>query len=197
MHPTILGLVMTGPKGILLVLVGVAAGIFNGVAGGGTLLTFPALLALGVPALNANITSAVGIVPSYVGGVAGFRAELGGQWSKIRSLLPVTLLGGSAGAILLLTTPAASFRSVVPWLVGLATVLFAVQPLIVAALSSLHENHPTRRILLQAGTLLIALYGGYFGAGMGVMMLAVFGIALTDALVRINGMRTVLSIVLC
>jgi len=189
-------LVLTGPKGLVLVLVGMAAGVFNGIAGGGTLLTFPALLALGVPALNANITSAVGIVPSYLGGVAGFRSELAGQWPKVRSLLPTTLCGGTAGAILLLTTSPESFRSIVPWLVGFATVLFAVQPVLVRALSSLHETHPTRRMLLQVGTAAIAVYGGYFGAGMGVMMLAVFGITMTESLLRINGLRTVLSIVL-
>jgi len=188
---------LSAPKAVFLLAVGIAAGIFNGVAGGGTLLTFPALLAVGLPALTANITSAVGIVPSYVGSISGFRRELEGQWPRVRSLVPALVVGGASGAILLLTTPAASFRSVVPWLVLGATALFALQPLVARSLDHLGPDHPSRALLLQAGTLLIAVYGGYFGAAMGVMMLAVFGIALTEPLLRVNGLRAVCSVVLC
>ena len=188
---------LSAPRAVFLALVGIAAGIFNGVAGGGTLLTFPALLAVGVPALTANITSAVGIVPSYLGSITGFRRELIGQWPRVRSLLVALLLGGGLGASLLLTTPATSFRSIVPWLVLGATLLFALQPLVVKLLQDLRADHPSRRILLQVGTFLIAVYGGYFGAAMGVMMLAVFGIALTESLVRVNSLRAVCSVIVC
>ena len=173
---------------------GVAAGVFNGVAGGGTLLVFPALLAVGLPAISANISATVGIVPSYLGGIAGFRSELGGQWPRIRSLLAPVLVGGALGSILLLTTPASSFRAIVPWLVALATVLFALQPLLVRRLSHLHAEHRARRVLLLGGSFAIAVYGGYFGAAMGVMLLALFGVALLEPLGRINGIRSVLSV---
>jgi uncharacterized membrane protein YfcA len=186
-------LALSAPQAIFLFLVGIAAGVFNGVAGGGTLLAFPALLAVGVPALTANITCSVGVVPSYLGSIRGFRTELVGQAARVRSLLPALLLGGATGATLLLSTPASSFRSVVPWLVLGATALFALQPLVVDSLSHLHENHPSRRILLQGGTVAISIYGGYFGAAAGVMMLAVFGIALTESLHRLTGLRVVCS----
>ena len=178
-----------------LVAVGIVAGIFNGVAGGGTLLTFPALLALGLPALNANITSTVGVVPSYLGSALGFRSELSAQRSRIRSLLPAIVLGATAGALVLLNTPAGSFRSIVPWLVAAATLLFAVQPLLLRWLSGLHDDHPSRRFMLQLGSLLVAAYGGYFGAAMGVMMLALYGLALAEQLTRVNALRSILSIV--
>ncbi len=188
-------LVLTWGKAGILLAVGVAAGIFNGVAGGGTLLAFPTLLALGVPALTANLTSAVGVVPSYVGGVAGFRSEIKDLRHQIRRLLPAIILGGAAGSLLLLTTPATSFRSIVPWLVGLATVLFAAQPLVAKAMRSIGHDHPTRRLLLQIGTAATAVYGGYFGAGMGVMLLAVFGIALVDSLAHLSGLRSITSVI--
>jgi uncharacterized membrane protein YfcA len=178
-----------------LMAVGVAAGVFNGVAGGGTLLTFPALLAVGLPALSANITSTVGVVPSYLGSALGFRSELAEQRSRIRRLLPAVLLGAAGGALLLLSTPAGSFRSIVPWLVGGATLLFAVQPLLVRWLSGLHEDHPSRKVMLQLGSFIVAVYGGYFGAAMGVMMLALYGLALTEQLTRVNALRSMLSIV--
>ena len=117
-----LAFVMTYPKALAFLAAGIAAGIFNAIAGGGTLITFPVLLAFGVPALSANITSSVGIVPSYVGGIHGFRSELKNQGRRIRRLIPAALLGSLCGALLLLTTPATQFRSVAPWLVAFATV---------------------------------------------------------------------------
>ena len=107
-------LVFTAPKAALFVLAGIAAGIFNSIAGGGTLVTFPTLLALGVPAVSANVTSAVGIVPSYLGGIHGFRSELTGQQPRIRRLLPVALVGSCTGAILLLTTAGTIHQSIQP-----------------------------------------------------------------------------------
>jgi len=194
MEPTVATLALTVPKALILIGVGVAAGVFNGVAGGGTLLTFPTLLALGVPALTANVTSAVGVLPSYLGGIAGFRVEIAGQRSAIRRLLPASLLGGALGAVALLTTPASSFREIVPWLVAFATLLFALQPLLLHALRHVAHDHPTRRLFLQAGTGLTALYGGYFGAGMGIMLLAVFGLALAATMAELGGLRSVISI---
>ncbi len=180
---------------VFLLLGGLGAGIFNGVAGGGSLISFPLLLALGYPALTANITNTVGIWPGYAGSAAGFRQEIGGQNARLVRLSPIAVLGGIAGAILLLTTSSADFKTVAPWLVLGASLLFAAQPLLRRALSgSSHAPPRTRPVLLIAGTFAAAIYGGYFGAGLGVMLLAILGLALPDSITRTSGLRTALSI---
>ena len=113
---------------VLLLLGGLGAGIFNGVAGGGSLISFPILLGLGYPALTANITNTIGIWPGYVASAAGYRKEIGDQSRRLLRLTPVALAGGIAGALLLLTTSPATFDDVVPWLVLGAAALFAAQP---------------------------------------------------------------------
>jgi uncharacterized membrane protein YfcA len=178
----------------LLVLGGLAAGIFNGVAGGGSLVSFPLLLALGYPALTANITNTVGIWPGYLGSAAGFRTELSDQRGRMARLSPVALLGGVAGAILLLTTSSAVFTRIAPWLVLGASLLFASQPLVRRALGDASHTSNTRRLPLLAGTFAASVYGGYFGAGMGVMLLAILGLALPDSIARTSSLRTGLSI---
>jgi len=180
---------------VLLLLGGLAAGIFNGVAGGGSLISFPLLLALGYPALTANVTNTVGIWPGYVGGAAGFRHQISGQRERLVRLSPVAVLGGIAGAILLLTTSSAAFKSIAPWLVLAASVLFAAQPLLRRALDGASHTSPhTRPVLLSGGMFVASVYGGYFGAGMGVMLLAILGLALPDTIARTSGLRTALSI---
>jgi uncharacterized membrane protein YfcA len=179
----------------LLVVGGFGAGIFNGVAGGGSLISFPLLLALGYPALTANITNTVGIWPGYAGGVIGFRNQISDQRGRLVRLSPIAVLGGVAGAILLLTTPSSAFRSLAPWLVLGASALFAVQPLVRRALGGpTHVTPRTRPILLAGGTFLASVYGGYFGAGLGVMLLAILGLTLPDSILRTSGLRTALSI---
>jgi uncharacterized protein len=180
---------------VLLVLGGFGAGIINGVAGGGSLISFPLLLALGYPALVANETNTVGIWPGYAGGAAGFRKEIGGQRERLVSLTPVAILGSIAGAILLLTTSSETFKDLAPWLVLGASILFAAQPLLRRALGgSAHAPPRTRPILLAGGTFAASIYGGYFGAGLGVMLLAILGLALPDSITRTSGLRTALSI---
>ena len=180
---------------VLLVLGGFGAGVFNGVAGGGSLISFPILLALGYPALTANVTNTVGIWPGYVGGAAGFRREIADQKERLFALSPVAGAGGAAGAILLLTTPSSTFRTLAPWLVFGASVLFAAQPLLRRALGGAsHAPADTRPLLLAGGTFLASVYGGYFGAGMGVMLLAILGLALPDSIARTSGLRMALSI---
>jgi uncharacterized protein len=185
---------LTASRDVLLVLAGIAAGIFNGVAGGGTLISFPVLLGLGYPALTANVTNTVGIWPGYLGGVAGFRTEIRDQRALVRSLAPAVILGAVIGSVLLLTTPSADFDRLAPWLVLFASVLFAAQPLLVRLLGNVRHDHPTRRLLLMGGTFLTSVYGGYFGAAMGIVFLAVLGLALPDTLARTSGMRTILSV---
>jgi hypothetical protein len=180
---------------VFLLLGGLGAGIFNGVAGGGSLISFPLLLALGYPALTANVTNTVGIWPGYVGGAAGFRHQISGQRDRLVRLSPLAVLGGILGAILLLTTPSATFKSIAPWLVLGASLLFALQPLLRRALDGASPAAPrTRPALLAGGMFVASVYGGYFGAGMGVMLLAILGLALPDTIARTSGLRTALSI---
>jgi uncharacterized membrane protein YfcA len=185
---------LTAGRVVLLALAGAAAGLINGVAGGGTLISFPTLLAMGYPALTANMTSTVGIWPGYLGGVAGFRLEIADQSARVRALALPALVGAVIGAALLLVTPSSTFESLAPWLVLAASLLFASQPFLVRAFATQHERHPTRLVLLYGGTLLAAVYGGYFGAGMGVVLLAVLGLALPDHIARTSGLRTILSV---
>ena len=128
-------------------------------------------------------------------GAAGFRNEISSQRDRLVPLGAVAALGGIAGALLLLTTSSATFRSLVPWLVLGASILFAVQPLLKRALGGTAHTPPrTRPILLAGGTFAASVYGGYFGAGLGVMLLAILGLALPDSIVRTSGLRTALSI---
>jgi uncharacterized membrane protein YfcA len=180
---------------VLIVLAGVGAGIFNGVAGGGSLVSFPVLLALGYPALTANITNTIGIWPGYVASAAGYRREIGDQSRRLVRLTPVALAGGVTGAVLLLTTSTAAFDDVVPWLVFGGTALFAAQPALRRALSSGSAHPGTRPVLLVAGVFAASVYGGYFGAAMGVMFLAVIGLALPVSLAHTSGLRAVLSMI--
>lgn len=183
-------------RAAIVIAAGIGAGIANGIAGGGSFITFPILLALGLPALTANVSSSVGVLPSYAGGIAGFRRELAGTRALLVSLVPVSVIGALVGTALLLGGTAAEFRAVVPWLIGGATLVFALQPLIVRAVAGVPHDHPTRRALLQAGTFAIAVYGGYFGAGLGIMLLAVMGLALNESLGTLSGLRNVLSVMI-
>ena len=186
---------MSASHALFIALAGVGAGVFNGVAGGGSLISFPVLLALGYPALTANITNTIGIWPSYLGSATAFRREIGDQAPRLVRLSPVALAGGVAGALLLLTTSSGTFDDVVPWLVLGAAVLFGVQPLLRRALDKDSVHPRTRPALLVAGVFAASVYGGYFGAAMGVMFLAVLGLALPVTLAHTNGMRAILSMV--
>lgn len=180
---------------LLILLAGLVAGVFNGVAGGGSLVSFPVLLALGYPALTANITNTIGIWPGYVASAAGYRREIGDQSRRLLRLTPVALAGGVAGALLLLTTSPAVFDDVVPWLVLGASALFAAQPALRRALDRGSVHPRTRPVLLVAGVFAASVYGGYFGAAMGVMFLAVLGLALPLSIAHTSGLRAVLSMI--
>jgi uncharacterized membrane protein YfcA len=183
-------------RAAVVIAAGIGAGIANGIAGGGSFISFPVLLALGLPALTANVSSSVGVLPSYLPGIAGFRERLVGKRPLLVSLTPVSVVGSLLGTALLLDGTPQQFREVVPWLIGAATVLFALQPVVLRAVSTVPHDHPTRKVLLQAGTFAIAVYGGYFGAGLGIMLLAVMGLALPDDLGTLTGLRNVLSVLI-
>ncbi len=186
---------MSASHVVLIVVAGLIAGVFNGVAGGGSLVSFPVLLALGYPALTANITNTIGIWPGYVASAAGFRREVGDQSRRLLRLTPVALAGGIAGAVLLLTTSPALFDDVVPWLVLGASALFAAQPVLRRSLDRGSVHPRTRPVLLVAGVFVASVYGGYFGAAMGVMFLAVLGLAVPASLAHTSGLRAVLSMI--
>lgn len=180
----------------LVGLAGVGAGVANAMAGGGTFITFPTLLATGVPALRANLSTTVGVVPSYVGSLRVFRRQLADHWSLIRALLPACVLGTATGCTLLFEGSPSLFRTIVPWLIGAGTLLFALTPLITRSLASLDTDHASRRWMLYIGIFLASVYGGYFGAGMGILLLAVMGLALPLAIHEVQGLRNAISIII-
>jgi uncharacterized membrane protein YfcA len=178
---------------------GVLAGAINAVAGGGTLVAFPALLAVGLGPVGANITCSVGLLTGYAGGSVAYRAELADQSGRVRSLLPLAIVGGVAGAVLLLVTPGDTFRAVVPYLVLLSAALLGVQPALARALGvRLHGDAGPAPVHWGArlGVGIGAVYGSYFGAGLGVVLLAVLGIMLADDLQRLNALKGVLSLLI-
>jgi uncharacterized membrane protein YfcA len=175
---------------------GVVAGAINAVAGGGTLVAFPALLGVGVGPLTANITCSVGLITGYAGGSVAYRRELAGQRDRFRALAPYAVLGGLAGAVLLLVTPPSTFRAVVPYLVLLSAALLGVQPLLSRALGMHQRDEGAVHWGARAGVGLAAVYGSYFGAGLGVLLLAVLGVLVADGLQRLNALKGVLSLLI-
>jgi uncharacterized membrane protein YfcA len=182
---------------VAIALAGGAAGFINTVAGSGTLVTFPTLLAFGVPPVTANISNNVGLVPGAVSGAIGWRRELTGQRARVGRLATASLAGGILGAVLLLVLPAGAFATVVPLLVGLGIALVAFQPLInrrvQRALAAEGEQPPEDRWWLWPGTALTGVYGGYFGAAQGILLMAVLGLGTHDTLHRNNALKNVLS----
>lgn len=181
---------------LVYLVAGIAGGVANGIAGGGTFLTFPALLATGIPALQANVSSTVGVLPSYLGGIRGSRPGAGERRALVRALVPSCVVGSAVGCALLLGGSPETFREVVPWLIGGATLLFAVSPLLTRRLAHLDHERGIRRWALFVGIFLASIYGGYFGAGLGIMLLAVMAVALPYEIHEIQGLRNLLSMII-
>ena len=178
------------------VLVGGAAlvaGAVNAIAGGGSLISFPALVAAGLPPVVASVTNTVAMCPGYLGATLSQRADLVGQGRRAALVLPVGALGGVAGALLLLHTGDAAFAAVVPWLILAASLLLAIQPRLRAWLAG-RSAAPRTAALATIPVGLAAVYGGYFGAGMGVMVLAALAIVLDDSLTRLNALKQTVSL---
>ncbi len=177
---------------------GLAAGTINTVVGSGTLITFPTLLAFGYPPVTANVSNNVGLVPGGVSGVVGYRAELTGQRRRILRLGAASLCGGLVGAILLLVLPAGAFKEIVPALIGIALVMVVFQPRLSTwvAVRQAARTAPVTQVggpVLWVLVLLSGVYGGYFGAAQGVLLLGLMGVAFTDSLQRINATKNVLA----
>lgn len=184
----------------ILFVAGVAAGVSNGVAGGGTFISFPTLLALGIAPLQANVSSTVGLVPSVLAGVRVFKVELDTHRATLRRLVPACVVGSGAGTALLLTGSEQTFRSVVPWLIGGATVLFAMAPRITRVLARRQRAEPEgtpgprHPRTLTAGVFVASVYGGYFGAGLGIVLLAVLALTLPVDIFTLQGIRVALGL---
>lgn len=186
----------SAPHLILAGLAALVAGAVNALAGGGTLLTFPALIALGVPAVAANVTNTVALCPGYIGGALAQRDDLRGQARRLWRVVPAGLVGGVAGGWLLLATGERVFRELVPWLILAASLLLAVQGPVRAWLTRRLSGDQGAR-LERAAWLPVgaaAVYGGYFGAGLSVIVLAALGLTTSDSLTRLNALKQTIAL---
>jgi uncharacterized membrane protein YfcA len=199
-------------RALAIFAAGLAAGTINTVVGSGTLITFPTLLAFGYPPVLANVSNNVGLVPGVASGVYGYRAELGGQRRRLLRLGSASVCGGLVGAILLLTLPQSAFKDIVPALIGVAVVMVVIQPRLAkwvagrqrarAAAATPDGGSPVPAPAAEAAiggpvlwvlVFLAGIYGGYFGAAQGVLLIGMLGIALNDSLQRINAAKNVLA----
>ena len=187
---------MTETQVVLLVLASTAAGIINAIAGGGTLLTFPALLACGLDPVVANATNSAALSPGALAAMYAFRSDLPAAWPWIRVLLPSSLAGGVTGAALLLLTPTKVFAAIVPFLILFATALLAFQAPVQRLLKRdvTVEPVPGWRPGLMAFQFAIGVYGGYFGAGLGIMMIASLSVLGISSIFQMIVVRNVCSL---
>jgi uncharacterized protein len=177
-----------------IALAGLAAGVINTVVGSGTLITFPVLLAFGYAPVTANVSNTVGLVPGSLSGALGYRRELAGQRARAIRLGTMSVLGGATGAVLLLVLPAAAFEAIVPVFIALALVLTVLQPRLNLWLTGREiELEHRSAVLVPLAIYLIGVYGGYFGAAQGILLLAILGLALSQDLHRTNALKNVLA----
>jgi uncharacterized membrane protein YfcA len=179
---------------VAIAIAGLAAGAINTLVGSGTLITFPVLLAFGYAPVTANVTNTIGLVPGSVSGTIGYRRELAGQRERTIRLGACSLAGGITGAVLLLVLPASAFKAIVPIFIAIALVLTVLQPRLAAWLGQ-HKIDLERRgsVLVPFAVFLTGVYGGYFGAAQGILLLAILGVALVQDLHRTNALKNVLA----
>jgi uncharacterized protein len=181
---------------ILIFFAAVAAGFINAMAGGGTLVSFPVLLALGISPVVANVTNTVALVPGTIGGMWAQRSDFQSQYRRLLKLLPVAIIGGVGGGLLILNTSEDAFRSIIPYLILLATLLLAAQSKIknwvAARIGHAHAEHHNP-LFMMGPVFLAAIYGGYFGAGLGVILMAVLGLVTDESMTRLNFLKQALG----
>jgi uncharacterized membrane protein YfcA len=183
---------------VLAALAAVGAGIVNAVAGGGTLITFPTLVALGVPTVRSNITNTVALCPGYFGGAYAQRADLAGRPRRLRVLAAVSAVGGLLGSILLVISPEDLFEGIVPFLLLLACALLAFQDRLrrlIRPTSEAESHDATPSPVVIGGVFLATVYGGYFGAGLGIIVLATLGVLLDESMTRLNALKSAIALV--
>lgn len=185
---------MTPWEAIAIFAAGAAAGGINAVVGSGSLITFPTLVALGYPPVVANVSNNIGLVPGSVASTWGYRRELAGHAQRLVRLGSASLLGSIAGALLLLTLPASAFKMIVPALIAIALVLVVVQP----RLNAWVQKRRTSEVghggpLLWIAVCLAGIYGGYFGAAQGILLISLLGIFLPEDMQTVNGIKNALS----
>ncbi|MGW1992930.1 sulfite exporter TauE/SafE family protein [Embleya sp. NPDC001921] len=192
---------MSPAEALLVLVAGLGAGTVNTVVGSGSLLTFPVLLALGYPPVVANVSNTVGLTPGSISGALGYRRELAAQSARLLPLSIAAVLGGASGGLLLLGLPPGAFRAVVPALVLLAALLMAAQPWLSRRLRTRRERHahPEHGTgtgvgpALSAAVFTVSVYGGYFGAAQGVLLLALLATVLDEDLNLLNGLKNLLQ----
>lgn len=179
---------------VAIACAGLAAGTINAVVGSGTLITFPVLLAFGYAPVTANVSNTIGLVPGALSGAVGYRRELAGQRRRAIRLGTSSVLGGVTGAVLLLVLPASAFEAIVPVFIALALILVVLQPrirdhLAKRRIDAIHE----RGIVVALSIYLTGVYGGYFGAAQGILVLGILGVTLAQDLHRTNALKNVLA----
>lgn len=179
---------------LLIALAGFVAGGVNAIAGGGSLISFPALVAIGLPTLDANVTNTTAIWPGYLGSAAAYREELRDQRVRLRALAVTAAIGGVGGSVILLAADDAVFDAVVPFLVLAGSLLLALQPRIAALVVAREQTERNATVQLHVAVFLAAVYGAYFGGGLGVILLAVLGIYIADHLQHLNALKSALSL---
>lgn len=193
---------MSVPHIVLIILAGFGAGAINALVGSGTLITFPTLVALGYPPVTSTMSNAIGLVAGSASGTWGYRAELGGQWDRLRWQIPASLTGAVLGAFLLLHLPEKVFVEIVPVLLVLALVLVVTGPRIQSwarrraeeAGRSAEQVTPARMAVLVIGTFAVGVYGGYFTAAQGILMVGIMGALLPESVQRMNAAKNLLTL---
>jgi uncharacterized membrane protein YfcA len=184
---------MSAGEIVAVALAGLAAGAINTLVGSGTLITFPVLLAFGYAPVTANVSNTIGLVPGSVSGAIGYRRELAGQGARALRFGTMSVAGGITGAVLLLVLPASAFKAIVPVFIAIALILVVLQPRLVAALAHREINLEHGLVLVPMAVYLAGVYGGYFGAGQGILLLGILGAALAQDLHRTNALKNVLA----
>ncbi len=183
---------MSAGEVVGIALAGLAAGAINAIVGSGTLITFPVLLAFGYAPVTANVTNTVGLAPGNASGAIGYRRELAGQRARALRFGLMSVAGGITGAVLLLVLPASAFKEIVPVFIALALVLVVLQPWLVGLLARREINLEQGLVVVPVAVYLTGVYGGYFGAAQGILLLGILGAALAQDLQRTNALKNVL-----
>lgn len=182
---------------LIIFVAGFGAGAVNAVAGGGSLISFPALLAVGLSPITANVTNTIAVWPGYVGSVTAYRTNILEQKDRIKQTSLVSIAGAITGTIILLQAPPSVFKILVPYLILMATTLLVVQKQMLAFFTKKSATHPNgTKISLVVGLFLASVYGSYFGAGLGIMLLSLLASFIHDDLQKLNGLKMYLSLVI-